>query len=341
MPTTDLGFPYAEGTDSPAGHTQGQALAEAVDLQPGVGAFTQAQIDAFTVAQKPARRVVWNSTTGKLQRSDGSTWVDIGLFGDAPAAHAASHTDGGSDEITVSEAQVTGLTSALAAKLSGVKSDSAPGSPATNDVWLDTSGTAGVWKIWNGSAWVPFSGAAQVAASGGTESTYVGNGTNGESGVTYKVHTFTANGNLVITQGGLVDFLVAGGGQAVGSDWYPGASVSTGQLTLPAGTIPVVVGAASGREVEGGGSSLGEYAAVNGSLVIAAGGASNTRGAGWALPSSKPSQYWRGIPSYINGTLVEYGQAGGPSPAPTKAPTGPGSSGESPRAGVVIVRYKV
>lgn len=37
-----------------------------------------------------------------------------------PTPHAASHTDGGSDEITVTESQVTGLTSALAAKAASV-----------------------------------------------------------------------------------------------------------------------------------------------------------------------------------------------------------------------------
>ena len=34
---TALGFPYYEGTDSPAGQSQQQALAAAVDAQPGVG----------------------------------------------------------------------------------------------------------------------------------------------------------------------------------------------------------------------------------------------------------------------------------------------------------------
>jgi len=113
---TALGYPYYQGTDSPAGHSQQQALADAVDLQPGVGSFTQVQIDAFTVAQKRAGRVVWNSTTGRLQRCDGSAWVNLGLNGDALAAHAASHASAGSDPVTVAQSQVTDLTAALAAK---------------------------------------------------------------------------------------------------------------------------------------------------------------------------------------------------------------------------------
>lgn len=77
MGTTTLGFPYPAATDSPAGHTQIQALADAVDLQPGVGSFTQTEINAFTAPQKRAGRVVWNSTTGTIQRCDGSTWLDV------------------------------------------------------------------------------------------------------------------------------------------------------------------------------------------------------------------------------------------------------------------------
>lgn len=75
--STPLGYPYFEGTDSPAGHTQQQTLAEFLDANPGIGSFTQSQIDAFTTAQKKAGRVVYNSTTGKFQRSNGSTWENF------------------------------------------------------------------------------------------------------------------------------------------------------------------------------------------------------------------------------------------------------------------------
>lgn len=77
MANTALGFPYPAGTDSPAGHTQIQALAAAVDAMPGVGSYTQTQINAFTVAEKRAGRIVWNSTTGTLQQCDGSTFTDL------------------------------------------------------------------------------------------------------------------------------------------------------------------------------------------------------------------------------------------------------------------------
>ncbi|MCR4394958.1 MAG: hypothetical protein NUV31_11355, partial [Dehalococcoidales bacterium] len=35
-----------------------------------------------------------------------------------------------------------------------IKSGTAPGSPALNDLWVDTSVTPNIWKRWNGSAWV-------------------------------------------------------------------------------------------------------------------------------------------------------------------------------------------
>lgn len=76
--STALGYPYFEGSDSPAGHSQQQTLAEFLDANPGVGSFTQTQISGFTTAQKRAGRVVFNSTTGKLQKSNGSTWSNVG-----------------------------------------------------------------------------------------------------------------------------------------------------------------------------------------------------------------------------------------------------------------------
>lgn len=50
-------------------------------------------------------------------------------------------------------------------------SNTAPSSPATNDLWLDTSVNPNVWNRWNGSAWVPATPttAAQI--------TYTGTGT--------------------------------------------------------------------------------------------------------------------------------------------------------------------
>lgn len=78
MPNTTLGFPYPVSTDPPAGHTQIQSLADAVDVQPGVGSYTQVEIDAFSAGEKRAGRIVWNETALTLQVSDGATWTVVG-----------------------------------------------------------------------------------------------------------------------------------------------------------------------------------------------------------------------------------------------------------------------
>lgn len=131
MTNTTLGFPYPAATDPPAGHTQIQALADAVDLQPGVGSFTQAQITAFTAGEKRAGRIVWNSTTGTLQRCDGSAFVDVVLASGAQTlasktlttptigsmVNANHNHSAGAGGGLIPESSVTNLVSDLAAKV--------------------------------------------------------------------------------------------------------------------------------------------------------------------------------------------------------------------------------
>lgn len=75
--TTTKGFPYPEGPDAVDVAGDIQLLAEAVDDMPGIQSYTQTQINALAVGAKWAGRVVWNSTTGKLQVSNGSTFSDV------------------------------------------------------------------------------------------------------------------------------------------------------------------------------------------------------------------------------------------------------------------------
>jgi hypothetical protein len=82
MANTTLGFPYVAGTAAPAGHTQVQALAEAVDASPGISSLTATEITALTVSEKRAGRVVYNETTSRLQRSNGSTWENLTIATD-------------------------------------------------------------------------------------------------------------------------------------------------------------------------------------------------------------------------------------------------------------------
>ena len=77
MATTTKGFPYPQGADAVDVAGDLQALAEAVDDMPGVQSYTSTQINALTSGEKWAGRVVYNSTSGKLQVSNGSTFSDV------------------------------------------------------------------------------------------------------------------------------------------------------------------------------------------------------------------------------------------------------------------------
>lgn len=77
MPSTTKGYPYPDGPDANDVPGDIQALAEAVDAAPGIAQLTQAQIDALPASLKWQGRIVQNSTSGKLQKSDGSTFSDV------------------------------------------------------------------------------------------------------------------------------------------------------------------------------------------------------------------------------------------------------------------------
>ena len=77
MANTTKGYPYPEDTDAADVPSDVQLLAEAVDAAPGIASLTQAQIDALSAGEKWAGRIVWNQTSNKLQRSNGSTFADM------------------------------------------------------------------------------------------------------------------------------------------------------------------------------------------------------------------------------------------------------------------------
>ena len=116
--------------------------------------------------------------------------------------------------------------------------------------------------------------ASGIVASGGTETTYRGNGTNGVNGQLYKVHTFTASSSLTVTQGGACDVLVVGGGGG-GSSNGNGDIVAAGgagagaynyqtSVYLATGLQAVVVGGGGAANYPGSGSYIGGIAAVGG-----------------------------------------------------------------------------
>jgi hypothetical protein len=104
--TTVMALPFPEGSDANDVPADMQALAERLDEAPGIESLTSAQIAALTAGQKPAGRVVYNSTTSKLQVSNGSTFANI----DAAALLLAGGTMAGN--IAMGSNKVTGLAAA-------------------------------------------------------------------------------------------------------------------------------------------------------------------------------------------------------------------------------------
>lgn len=94
--TTPKGLPYPVGSSAfdVAGDVEDLALA--LDAMPGISSLTQAQIDALGVGQKWAGRVVHNSTTGRLQVSNGSTFSDVAVVLTSSAAAPLGSASAGS-----------------------------------------------------------------------------------------------------------------------------------------------------------------------------------------------------------------------------------------------------
>src|SRR6056300_720227 len=90
---------------------------------------------------------------------------------------------------------------------------SAPSSPAQGDVYLDSSDNQ--LKIYSGTFWKSIIDAGTISATGGTITEIT------DSGVNYRVHTFTSSGIFTVTSGsGEVEYLVVaggGGGSATGA----------------------------------------------------------------------------------------------------------------------------
>lgn len=211
--------------------------------------------------------------------------------------------------------------------------------------------------------------------SGGTESTYVGDGINGINGQSYKVCKFTTSGTLIISQGGELDILVAGaggsgGGGTNGVNYGAGGGsgdVTATTVTLPSGNYSCVVAATTGgsgntgyngsesrfgtiiRAFGGTGTSSGRTGGSNswysGATVtsgIDAGGGAGAAGSSTGLVGGP------GVQSYITGSLVTYGQGGGGAfnAANGGNNTGNGGCGTSINSftsggsGIVIVRVR-
>jgi hypothetical protein len=94
MANTTLGYPYYTGTDQPAGFSQQQALAEAVDASPGVTPLSDATISGLSAGLKRAGRVIWRSTVGRLAVFDGSSALDLAFLSDVTTHEALTAAHG-------------------------------------------------------------------------------------------------------------------------------------------------------------------------------------------------------------------------------------------------------
>lgn len=132
------------------------------------------------------------------------------------------------------------LNDTFASKPAATYASSAPGSPATGDIWYDTNSTPALAKFYDGSSWQTFSEGAADFSNSAT-------GTYTDTGVDYKYITFTASGTLTVTKAGFADVLVIGGGGS-GATWRGGGGGAGGHLYatnvyIPAGSNTVTIGA--------------------------------------------------------------------------------------------------
>jgi len=129
-------------------------------------------------------------------------------------------------------------------------------------------------------------GSCSVSATGGTLSSYVGNGTNGVNGVSYNVHTFTTSGTFSVSAGGSVDILVVagGGGGASGGGGGGGVIYEENVIVMPQ-SYSITVGDGGSRggpgvccNVRGGNGQNSTF----GSILTAVGGGG---GGNWSPPN--------------------------------------------------------
>ena len=200
--------------------------------------------------------------------------------------HASSHIRAGTDVIDGDRVQVDYVPSAY------TRNAAASGAGAVTDL---TAHLAGIDAKFSGG----------VVASGGTVTNVYGS-----DGGYYQIHTFTANGSLIVTAAGYCDVLVVaggggggydvgGGGGAGGMIWQRGFSISATTYTVTVGTGGAVGGAnatapsgtnsvfSSLTAIGGGGG--GGYQNANG-----ASGGSGGGGVGYSVGFSDPGTGTRG-----------------------------------------------
>lgn len=185
-----------------------------------------------------------------------------------------------------------------------------------------------------------------VLGTGGTATSFVGNGTIGAVGIQYDVRTWTATGTLVVVTPGWVDLLCQGGGGNSNGNTGGGAGgCKFGSFYLPTtGTWTMTVGGVGGTSTittpgaatftTGGGGPYGmSYGASN--WVGFGGGASGSGEGGNNYGGGQGWSTGGGVPFDITGSTVVYGRNDGVGYGAGAAPNGGGV------AGVIIVRVGI
>lgn len=130
---------------------------------------------------------------------------------------------------------------------------------------------------------IPSDGLDPLVATGGSVTTFVGDGTTGDDGDVYRVHTFLANDTFTVTHGsGDVEYLVVGGGGGSGNTMGGGGGaggVLTG--TVAASTRTVVIGPGGAGSNARGSRGVNGTASQFGAVTGAGGGG----GGSWSSPS--------------------------------------------------------
>jgi hypothetical protein len=193
-----------------------------------------------------------------------------------------------------------------------------------------------VQNFQNVTNFTPQTGRAVI--TGGTVTSFVGNGINGVNGTTYAVHSWTVSGSLVCDVTTMVEYFMIGGGAAGnGANYYggPGAYLS-GWLQVPPGTFAVTVGAGGiiGAPLDryGRASEIASLAVTPLAPVFDFVSAfSQPVGDGGTLGAPLD-----GVTTQIRGVAETYGQPQQAFPAVNR---GDGANNGAGSAGIVVIRY--
>jgi hypothetical protein len=168
------------------------------------------------------------------------------------------------------------------------------------------------------------------AGTGGALTSFVGNGTNGEIGKTYNVHSFTSSSSFTVTKLGIFEILVCSAGGYSITGHGNGGQVIQGLYEISTlGSRTITVGAVAGAAPSGGSGVVGTVFSAktanqpNGDVAVGAGSGTGGNADGFT--------------SLITGTSTVYGQARNPS---VRGGGGSGSNSNG-NAGIVIIRYQV